>query len=93
MLDPEKDWVKNKNTRRAIGRRTVLRITIIKVVFKTYSRAEPHLSKILDIVKLREGTSPSSSPEELSIILNCFSFFEKEEKTMNGLKPHFLLDS
>ena len=24
MLDPEKDWVKKRNTRSAIGRRTVL---------------------------------------------------------------------
>ena len=68
MLDPEKDWVKNKNTRRAIGRRTVLEGTLVKVVL-TYARSEQDLSKILDIVKLMEGTSPSSSPEELSIIL------------------------
>ena len=83
MLDPEKDWVKNKNTRRAIGRRTVLEGSLVKVV-STYARSEQHLSKILDIVKLMDGTSPSSSPEEVSIVLNCFSFLEKQEKTMKG---------
>ena len=83
MLDPEKDWVKNKNTRRAIGKRTVLEGSLLKVV-STYARSEQHLSKIFDIVKLMDGTSPSSSPEEVSIVLNCFSFFEKQEKTMKG---------
>ena len=73
MLDPEKDWVKNKNTRRAIGRRTVLEGTLVKLVL-TYARNEQDLSKILDIVKLMEGTSPSSSPEELSIILEIKQF-------------------
>ena len=57
MLDPEKDWVKNKNTRRAIGRRTVLEGTLVKLVL-TYARNEQDLSKILDIVKLMEGVSP-----------------------------------
>ena len=79
MLDPENDWVKNKNTRRAIGRRTVLEGSLVKVV-STYDRAEPHLSKILDIVKLIEGTSPSSSPEELSIILKIKQFQEARKK-------------
>ena len=76
MLDPEKDWVKNKNTRRAIGRRTVLEGGSLVKVVSTYDSAEPHLSKILDIVKLIEGTSPSSSPEELSIILEIKQFQE-----------------
>ena len=88
MLDPEKDWVKNKNTRRAIGRRTVLEGSLVKVV-STYARSEQHLSKILDIVKLMDGTSPSSSPEEVSIILNCFSFFREARKNNERMKTSF----
>ena len=53
MMDPENDWVKKRNTIRAIGRRTVLVANVVGQIFSKMF----HLSKILEIVKLIEGAS------------------------------------
>ena len=69
MYAPEKDWVKKRKTRSAIGRRTVLEVKKKTKIYKLgkvrsiHARVRRigigiHLSKILEIVKLIEGVSP-----------------------------------